>query len=55
MFIDEDLYGWYEKCLQCGCCCELNDLDEFRYNPSKKDEEAAGVLGYETGGKTNGY
>ena len=55
MFIDKDLYGWYEKCLQCGCCCELNDLDEFRYNPSKKDEEAAGVLGYETGGKTNGY
>ena len=27
MFIDRDLYGWYEKCLQCAYCCELRDVD----------------------------
>ena len=55
MFIDKDLYGWYEKCLQCGHCCELRGLDEFRYHPSIKDKEAVGVQGHETGGEANDY
>jgi hypothetical protein len=54
MFIDKDLYGWYEKCLQCGYCCELRGLDEFRYHPSRKDKEAVGT-GHETVGETNDY
>ncbi len=29
MFIDKDIYGWYEKCLQCSHQHDLNDLAEF--------------------------
>jgi len=38
MFVDRDIYGWYEKCLQCGYCCELRGLDEFGQNPARKDQ-----------------
>jgi hypothetical protein len=47
MFIDRDLYGWYEKCLQCSYCCDLRGLDEFGRSPALKDRPV-GVLGYET-------
>ncbi len=30
MFIDRDIYGWYEKCLQCSCQHDLKELAEFK-------------------------
>ena len=27
MFIDRDIYGWYEECLQCAYCCELRKFE----------------------------
>ncbi|MDD5038890.1 MAG: hypothetical protein PHN78_06195 [Dehalococcoidales bacterium] len=42
IFIDKDLFGGYEKCLQCGYCTELRRLDEFGHHPSRKDKEAVG-------------
>ena len=55
MFIDKDLYGWFEKCLQCGYRCELRELDEFGHHTLRKDKEAVGALGHETGGEINDY
>jgi hypothetical protein len=49
MFIDRDLYGWYEKRLQCGYCCELRGLDEFGQSSARKDERLVGMPGHETG------
>jgi len=46
MFIDGDIYGWYEKCLQCGYCCELRGLGGLPRNSVQKDEMLAGTLGY---------
>jgi hypothetical protein len=44
VFIDRDLYGWYEKCLQCGYCCELNGLGEFGQSPAvQKYKRPVGV------------
>jgi hypothetical protein len=51
MFIDRDIYGWYEKCLQCSYCYELRGLDEFGQNPARKDKRPVGTPGYETRGK----
>jgi len=28
IFLDRDLYGWYEKCLQCGYTCDLETIVE---------------------------
>jgi hypothetical protein len=47
MFIDRDIYGWYEKCLQCSCCCELRGLDEIQQSAVQKDKSHAGTTGYE--------
>ena len=43
MFIDKDLYGWFEKCLQCGYYDELKGLDEFRQSPARKEETCRGT------------
>jgi len=43
MFIDRDLYGWYEKCLQCSYQCELSSLDEIQQSPARKDKRLVGV------------
>jgi hypothetical protein len=47
MFIDRDIYGWYEKCLQCSYCCELRSLDEIQQGSARKDEMPVGTLGHE--------
>jgi len=39
IFIEKNLYGWYETCLQCGYCCELRDLDNFGQSPAPKEQE----------------
>ncbi len=28
-FIDKDIYGWHEQCLQCGRGADLPDVIEF--------------------------
>jgi tRNA(Ile2) C34 agmatinyltransferase TiaS len=40
MFIDGDIYGWYEKCLQCAYCCELKNLEEIQQNAIQKSQES---------------
>ena len=37
MFIDGDIYGWYEKCLQCAYCCELKTLEFLGEKSAKND------------------
>jgi ribosomal protein S27AE len=32
VFIDRDVYGWYEKCLQCGYTQDLKALIETWQN-----------------------
>jgi hypothetical protein len=50
MFVDRDIYGWYEKCLQCGYCSELRYLDDFVQNPVLKDKRPVDMPGHEPGG-----
>jgi hypothetical protein len=50
-FIEKDLYGWYETCLQCGYWCELRDLDGFGQSPELKDKRPLGATGHEPMGK----
>ena len=33
LFIDKDLDGWYEQCLQCSYRHELKDIAEFKQSP----------------------
>ena len=30
VYLDRDLYGWYEQCLQCGYTCDLKSIVEAR-------------------------
>jgi len=36
IFLDTDLDGWYEKCLQCSYERELKNLDEFKKQQETK-------------------
>jgi len=45
MFIDRDIYGWYEKCLQCSYCCELRGLKEIQQSLARKDKRSVGTPG----------
>jgi DNA-directed RNA polymerase subunit M/transcription elongation factor TFIIS len=47
MFIDKDIYGWYEKCLQCSYCSELRSFDEIQQSSVRKDKRPVGTLGHE--------
>ena len=29
VFLDGDLYNWYEQCFQCGYIRDLKNMDEF--------------------------
>ena len=40
IFIDRDLDGWHEQCLQCSYRRELKDLAEFRELSVKEKEMA---------------
>ena len=41
IFVDRDLEGWYEQCLQCGYRCELKSLDELKELSPETDKESA--------------
>jgi len=51
MFVDRDIYGWYEKCLQCGYCYELRGLDEFEQSIERKDKRLVGTPGHKPRGR----
>ena len=44
MFIDRDIYGWYEKCLQCAYCCELRTLERLDEKPAINDRRQIRVV-----------
>jgi tRNA(Ile2) C34 agmatinyltransferase TiaS len=48
MFVDGDIYGWYEKCLQCSYCCELRSIDEIQQLAVRKGISYLGATGYKT-------
>jgi ribosomal protein S27AE len=29
LFLDRDIYSWYEQCVQCGYVRDLKSIDEF--------------------------
>ena len=43
IFLDRDLRGWYEECLQCGRTSDLPDLVEVGAKASKDTLEEARV------------
>jgi len=43
MFIDKDLDGWYEQCLQCSYRCELKRLEDAKYSAELKDKRLVGT------------
>jgi hypothetical protein len=51
MFIERDLYGWYEKCLQCSYYCELMGLDEIQKSSLRKDKKLVAAPGHEPRGR----
>ncbi len=40
MFIDRDLDGWYEQCLQCAYRGELKNLKEFKEQSAQQEKLA---------------
>jgi predicted nucleic-acid-binding Zn-ribbon protein len=30
MYMDSDIYGWFEQCLQCGYTCDLAKITVMR-------------------------
>ena len=40
VFIDYDLNGWYEECLQCSCLHELKTTLQVKEEKPKKEELA---------------
>ena len=43
IFIDRDLDGWHEQCLQCAYQHELKDLAEFKEELSQREREPVGA------------
>lgn len=44
LFIERDLNGWYEQCLQCSYKRELKDLSKFSKHMVQKGKEPAEPL-----------
>jgi len=38
-FVDRDMEGWYEQCLQCGCRCELKRLESSKLSRAASFQE----------------
>lgn len=41
VFVDRDISGWYEQCLQCGYLHDLNSIEEVKEQPREKKRELA--------------
>jgi len=38
-FIDKDIYGWHEQCLQCGKSSDLPEVIEFKKKEGEGETE----------------
>ena len=38
IFMDKDIYGWYEQCLQCGRSSDLPEFGEFLKQKSRSEK-----------------
>jgi len=47
MFIDRDLYGWYEQCIQCGHVRDLRSVVKLRHQAWKKKGGRVTILSKE--------
>ena len=43
IFIDKDIHGWYEQCLQCGRSSDLPEVDEFFWEVRKGGKQLTEV------------
>jgi len=43
MFIDRDLYGWYEQCIQCGYARNLRSTVKLRQRAWSEEEKGRRV------------
>jgi hypothetical protein len=41
LFIDSDMYSWYEQCLQCSYRSELKNLNDVKEQETKREKEPA--------------
>jgi len=41
MFLDKDIDGWYERCLQCGYNQDLEPMVEVKKQPPARKRELA--------------
>ena len=41
VFIDQDLNGWYEQCLQCSHKHELKNLSRFKEPATRRERESS--------------
>ncbi len=42
-FIDRDIYGWHEQCLQCGRSSDLPEIGEYLKQENKPETEVTRV------------
>lgn len=45
MFLSEDIYGYYEQCLQCSYMYELKDITEFKRQQIQREKELVQAVG----------
>ena len=45
MFLREDIYGYYEECLQCSYMYELIDISEFKRQQIQREKELVQAVG----------
>jgi hypothetical protein len=48
LFLDKDLYGWYEQCLQCGYRREMRAIAEVKKAPLELVSERLPNSGVDT-------
>ncbi|TET12977.1 MAG: hypothetical protein E3J81_09760 [Dehalococcoidia bacterium] len=41
IFLEKDIDGWYERCLQCGYNQDLETIVEVKEQPSREKRELA--------------
>ena len=55
IFVDRDVDGWYEQCLQCGCAHDMpNTIEAYQRgegnNPVKRKRSCSGSVSRATAG-----
>ena len=44
LFVDYDMVGWYEECLQCGYLHDLRTILEVKEDKPEKDEKSPALV-----------